>query len=81
MVETGDLGTLLFHYLAPPPSKHQTLDFDSGVDLRVMSSSPVLGSVLGMKSTLKKKDERALTLERAFKVTNYCTNQTNFYKA
>ena len=32
-----------------------TLDLSSGPDLRVMSSSPALGSTLGIKPTLKKK--------------------------
>ena len=31
--------------------KRLTLDLSSGLDLRVMSSSPMLGSVLGMKPT------------------------------
>jgi len=31
--------------------KHPTLDFSSGVDLRVMSSSPTLGSKPSMEST------------------------------
>ena len=31
--------------------KHPTLDLSSGPDLRVMSSSPALGSVLGVKPT------------------------------
>ena len=31
-----------------------TLDFSSGLDLRVMSSSPALGSMLGMEPTFKK---------------------------
>ena len=30
-----------------------SLDLSSGLDLRVMSSSPVLGSVLGTEATLK----------------------------
>ena len=34
--------------------KHPTLDLGSGLDLRVVSSSPVLGSMLGMKPTFKK---------------------------
>ena len=29
--------------------EHPTLDLSSGLDLRVVSSSPVLGSTLGMK--------------------------------
>ena len=36
--------------------KLMTLDFRSGLDLRVVSSSPALGSALGMKPTLKKKN-------------------------
>ena len=32
-------------------SKLPALDFSSGLDLRAVSSSPVLGSVLGMKPT------------------------------
>ncbi|KAF0878395.1 KIF3B protein, partial [Crocuta crocuta] len=35
--------------------KHLTLDLSSDIGLRVVSSSPTLGSVLGMKPTLKKK--------------------------
>ena len=35
--------------------KHPTLDFTSGLDLRVMGSSPVLGSTLGMEPTFKKE--------------------------
>ena len=31
-----------------------TLDFNSGLDLRVMSLGPMLGSILGVESTLKK---------------------------
>ena len=30
--------------------RHPTLDFGSGYDLRVMGSSPGVGSVLGMES-------------------------------
>ena len=33
--------------------EHLTLDFSPGLDLRVVSSSPVLGSKLGMEPTLK----------------------------
>ena len=36
-------------------AKHLTLDLSSDLDLRVMSSSPMLGSVLGVEPTLKKK--------------------------
>lgn len=32
-----------------------TLGLSSGLDLEVVSSSPLLGSALGMKPTLKKK--------------------------
>jgi len=35
--------------------KRLTLDLNSGLDLRVVSSSPTLGSTLGMEPTLKKK--------------------------
>ena len=35
--------------------KHGTLDLSSGLDLRVMNSSPTLGSMLDVKPTLKKK--------------------------
>jgi len=35
--------------------KHLTVDLSSGPDLRVMSSSSMLGSMLGMEPTLKKK--------------------------
>ena len=33
--------------------EHLTLGLSSGLDLRVMSSSPALGSTLGMKPTSK----------------------------
>ena len=33
--------------------KHPTLDLSSDLDLRVMSSSPTLGSMLGLELTLK----------------------------
>ena len=32
-------------------AKHLTLDLSSGLDLRVMSSSPTLGSTLGIEPT------------------------------
>ena len=35
--------------------KCPTLDLSSGLDLRIVSSSPALGSMLGMEPTLKKK--------------------------
>lgn len=38
-----------------PSVKNLTLDLSSGLDLRVGSSRPVLGSSLGMEPTLKKK--------------------------
>ena len=38
--------------------KHLTLDLNSSLDLRVVSSSPMLGSILGVKPTLKKKWNR-----------------------
>lgn len=41
--------------------KHLTLDLSSGLDLRVGSSRPVLGSSLGMEPTLKKKEKRVST--------------------
>ena len=31
--------------------EHPTLDFSSGLNLRVLSSSPMLGSMLGMEPT------------------------------
>ena len=34
--------------------KRPTLDLTSGLDLRVVSSSPMLVSILGMEPTLKK---------------------------
>ena len=34
-----------------PPVKHLTFDLSSGLDVRVMSSSPELGSVLGVEPT------------------------------
>ena len=38
--------------------KHPALGLNSKHDLKVTSSSPTLGSVLGMKPTLKKERER-----------------------
>ena len=38
--------------------KYLTLDLSSGLDLRVMSSSPALGSMLGMEPTKKKKKNK-----------------------
>ena len=35
--------------------KHPTPDLSSGLDLRIVSSSPMLGSMLGVEPTLKKK--------------------------
>jgi len=35
--------------------KHPTLELSSGLDLRVVSSSPMLGSMLGVEPALKKK--------------------------
>ena len=35
--------------------KDLILDFSAGLDLRVISSSPVLGSMLDVEPTLKKK--------------------------
>lgn len=40
--------------------KHPSLDLSSGLDLRVMSLSPVLGSMLGVelkKKALRKKEK------------------------
>lgn len=34
--------------------KRPTLDFSSGLDLKVMSSSPALGSILSMEPNFKK---------------------------
>jgi len=36
---------------APQSVKHPTLDLSSGLDLRVMSSNPTLGSTWGMEPT------------------------------
>ena len=38
--------------------KLPTLDLSSGLDLRVVSSSPTLGSTLGVKSTYKKEKNK-----------------------
>ena len=38
--------------------KGPTLDLSSGLDLKVVSLSPVLGFVLGMKPTKKKKKKK-----------------------
>ena len=43
--------------------KHPNLDFSSGLDLKVMSSSSTLGSVLGMEPTLKKKKYKSPLME------------------
>ena len=40
--------------------RHQILDLGSGLDFMVMSSSPVLGSRLGVEPTWKKKKMNAL---------------------
>jgi len=42
--------------------KHLTFDLSSGFDLRVMSSSPMLGSVLGVEPTKKKKKKNVYFL-------------------
>ena len=42
--------------------KPLTLDFSSGLDLRVLSSSPALGSMLGEEPTLKKKRQALIQL-------------------
>lgn len=42
-----------------PSVKNLTLDLSSGLDLRVGSSRPVLGSSLGMEPTLKKKKKKS----------------------
>ena len=46
--------------------KHLTLDLSSGLDLRVLSSSPTLGSMLGVEPTFKKK-----------KLKMYCDKNAN----
>ena len=38
--------------------KRPTLDLSSGLDLRVVSSRPMLGSRLGMEPTSKKKKKK-----------------------
>ena len=48
MMHLGHLGGSLV--------KHLTLDFSSGLDLRVVSSGPILGSTLGMEPVEKKKE-------------------------
>ena len=46
-----------------------TLDLSSGLDLRVASSSPALGSTLGMETTLKKKEkEKKVQLKMALEI-------------
>lgn len=42
--------------------KRWALDLASGFDLRALSSSPVLGSMLDLKPTLKKKEKKMWTL-------------------
>jgi len=44
--------------------KHPTLDLSSGCDLRVVSSSPPLGSTLGVESLLKKKTKAGMDASR-----------------
>ena len=51
--------------------EHLTLDLSSGLDLSVMSSSPALGSILGMKpnggkKNLKKKVKKQKSHNKAF---------------
>ena len=41
-----------------PSVKRLTLDLSSGLDLRIMSSSPELGSMPAMEPTLKKKKKK-----------------------
>ena len=41
--------------------KRWTPDLSSGVDLRVLSSCPTLGSIQGMEPTLKKEKKRKLS--------------------
>jgi len=38
--------------------EHLTLDLRSGLDLKVLSSSPALGSMLGVRSTQKNKKKK-----------------------
>ena len=42
--------------------KHLTLDLSSGLDLRVVSSSPALGYMLGMEPNLKKKKKASWSI-------------------
>ena len=42
--------------------KHLTLDLSSGLDLRVLSSSPTLGSVVGVKPTSNKQKKKEVRL-------------------
>ena len=51
--EKGSRGAWVAHSV-----KRLTLDLSSSLDLRVVSSSPALGSALGVKPTLTKKKER-----------------------
>ena len=44
-----------------PLVKHLTLDLSSVLHLRILSSSPMLGSGLGMKPTLKNKNKNKKT--------------------
>ena len=45
--------------------KHLTLDLGSGLNLRVTSSSPTLGSMLGMELLNLKKRERDWRVRRS----------------
>ena len=55
----GDLDPIQVMYVAPgclsQSVRQRTLDFSSSLDLRVLSSSPALGSTLGVGPILKKR--------------------------
>ena len=55
--------------------EHLTLGLSSGLDLVVVRSDSTLGSVLGMKPTLKKKER-----EREGEETNFEKNKAHFSK-
>ena len=61
--------------------KCPTLVFGSGLDLRVLSSGPTLGSMLGVEPTLKKKKKNycpVVPTEGNFNKISRCSNVNEF---
>ena len=52
-----------------------TLDLSSGFDLRVMSSSPALGSTLSMEATLKKRKKKESMVSPFYELNQLVTLQ------